>query len=454
MYLDTFRLARAPFEACSDVDQVYVGKEYQPALGTLSRALASTNTLTLVTGAAGSGKSTLIGRVLADLDQETRWSLVRGCWTDPADFLRAVALGFGLEEPTATQQKLRQILEVLLTHQGKRKQTPALIVEDAQNLKPMVLEEICWLASLKTDEHSALNVVLAGLPELVRIVEAPAMHSLADRRRLLVDIRALSVEDTGEYICHRLASAGSMHARLTFDDAAVALIHRLTGGIPGLVNTLCETAMVCASAAGQARVTAPIVEDAANKLHRVSEATGAVRVQGLRSTDTKAMKGAKAVAVKAETARKLPEEPRLDEELGRLLVTYEGKLVLEHRITTSRVMIGRSPENDVHLDVRGVSRYHAMLLLTPDGWRLIDLQSLNGTFVDAEPVRQRQITNNDVIQLAGLHIRCLRKTTPRALPSAIEGGALAASEANDLRQAGNTLEDSPDSAKPRRVESS
>lgn len=452
MYLDTFRLTRPPFEACVDVDQVYVGREHEPAVATLGRALAGSNTLTLVTAAAGCGKSTLVGRVLAELDEGSRWSLVRGCWTEPSDFLRAVALGFGLEEPTATHLQLRQILEVLLTHQGRHKPLPALVVEDAQKLKPQVLEEICWLASLRVDELAAMNLVLAGSYELIRIVEAPAMQSLAGRRRLLVDIRPLDLEETREYLRHRLASAGSMHARQAFADDAVAAIHGLTGGIPGLINTLAETSMVCAAAAGRSHVTGAIVEDAAAKLHRVSE-SGMVRVQGLRSTDTKAKKGA--TVVRSEAISGPVTAARAEEETGRLLVTFDGKLVMDRRITTKRVMIGRSPENDVHLDVRGVSRYHALLVLNPDGWRLIDLQSLNGTFIDTTPVRQRQINNNDVFQIAGLQIRCLRKVAPKALPSAVAGNQRPGTgdAAGDAQQSADEEPELSDTAKARLLES-
>lgn len=426
MYLDSFRLSRAPFSAGDDPASAYLCDDYQRVLASLQGALSNSarDVVVLLSAPDGFGKSTLLGRLVADVATARLCSQVRGRWSDPAEFLRAVVLGFGFDECTASHAQLRHILDVFLTHQSGNRRPPLLIIEDAQNLKPQVLAEVQWLAAVNVGERAALDMVLSGPPGLDRIVAAPAMGLLAARRRQIVEIRALGEVETCAYIRHRLKQAGALDGDRLFTANAVKLIYHRTGGIPGLINTLCETAMSCAGAAGQPRIDADMVESAAGKLQSVSEA-GARLVQGTRGTDSKVVKNG---------------------ELGRLVITRDEQYLSDYSIQQERVLLGRKPDNDLCLEGDAVSAHHALLLLDADGWLLIDLQSTNGTYIGKQRVRQHRLLEGEVIRIADLNLRCQQLYVPERRRPASDP---VADEPDTARLPSGVEEDAASPARPR-----
>jgi general secretion pathway protein A len=431
MYLRSFRLTRAPFEPCSDPVQVYVGAPYRGALGTVKQVLSEHDTLVLLVAPGGYGKTALIDRLLADLDQDLLWSRVRDCGRDPVEFLRAVVLGFGFEECPASHHQIRHILEVFLTHQW-RGQVPALIVEDAQDLELSVLEELRWLAALKVDDHAALNVVLSGRSELDDVLASPILEPLAARRLQRVEIQALGESETHAYIRHRLASGGAPESDKVFDEPAVSLIYRYTGGVPGRVNSLCKAVMIDAAAAGQSTVTTAEVIETLVKLHCVVDSG----VAGKDDADGQS------------------DEANKHNELGRLVVMRDAEPVCEYVIQRERVLIGRREDNDLQLNSHGVSRYHALMLLDPEGWLLIDLHSLNGTYVNSRRAHQHRLLNGDTIRIADLQIRCFHEQTPGLPQGSYDGGETLIVDAATPRSAAQSQSDSSGRARPRLVKSS
>jgi hypothetical protein len=309
---------------------------------------------------------------------------VRGRFGGPEDFLVAALAGFGFDESGSSRSQLRHILQAFLLHQCQQGARPVLVVEDTPSLTPKVLAELLWVAQLEQDGRAAADIVLSGLPGLERIATAPAMGALSRRHQHLLELQPLYVDETSAYIRHRLSVAGVAEPDGLFAEAAISLIHDLTGGIPGLVDTLCETAIACAASADEPRVSAVSVQAAAGKLQQVS-VSGVTRVQGSRRSDSKAVASS---------------------ELGQLVVTDDDKVICEYSIRKERVLIGRRPENDVRLDFPTVSAYHALLLKDADGWVLIDLHSTNGTHVRSRPIRQHRMRGDETISIATLRITC------------------------------------------------
>lgn len=433
MYLDSFRLSRAPFSAGDDPASAYLCDDHQRVLASLQGVLSNPerDVLVLLTAPDGFGKSTLLGRLLAETGSTRLCSQVRGRWSEPAEFLRAVVLGFGFDECTASHAQLRHILDVFLRHQSGHRNPPVLVIEDAQNLKPQVLAEVQWLAAVTAGERPALDMVLSGPPGLERIVAAPAMGLLAARRRHVVQIRALGENETCAYIRHRLKQAGALDGELLFTADAVKRVYRHTGGIPGLINTLCETAMSCAGAAGQPRIDVDMVESAAGKLQTVSEA-GARLVQGTRGTDSRVVK---------------------NKELGHLVICREDEYLSDYSIQQERVLLGRKPDNDLCLEGDAVSAHHALLLLDADGWLLIDLQSTNGTYVGKQRVRQHRLIEGEVFRIADLHLRCQQLYVPERRRPAPDPGT---DQPDTARLPSGVEEDAgaPTRPRPRLVKSS
>jgi type II secretory pathway predicted ATPase ExeA len=385
------RLSPTPFDPGADSGPVYVGAAQQKTLFAIAKSLSRPNTLTLLVAPPGYGKSALIDRLLGDLGEFKFWSAVRGPRTAPAEFLRAVVLGFGFEECSGTRDQLRHVLEAFLTHQWQRGDIPALIVDDAQQLTPQLFEELCWLAALKGDKQASLSILLSGSSSLDRVVHEQAMESLFSGRIQTVQIQAFDEADTGAYISHRLANAGLANASELFDEPAVSLVYRYTGGVPALINTLCQSAMACAAAAGQEQVMKTAVVNALGQLHQVVES-------GLDLDD--AQEG------RREMANSGPE-------LGRLIVTKGDETLTDYRIAKERVLIGRRPDSDLQLNSPGASRYHALMVLDRDGWLLIDLHSRNGTYVNQRSAQQHRLASGDVIQIADLNIQCLHELAPK-----------------------------------------
>jgi type II secretory pathway predicted ATPase ExeA len=375
---------------------VFLGGQYGRGLEDIKQALAAPGepALVLLTAPDGCGKSTLLGRLVEDLDEARLTSRVRGPFEGPEDFLLAALVGFGFEETLATRHQLRHILQAFLLHQVRQGSRPILIVEDTPSLKPQVLAELLWVAQLTHDGPAVVDIVMSGLPGLQRIVSAPAMSALATRRQQLVELQPMDVEETAHYIQHRLSVAGVPDPEGVFEMDAISLVHDLTGGIAGLVDTLCQTAIACAASTDEAHVVATAVTAAAGKLQQVSVG-GVPRVQGSRRSDTKAVTGG---------------------ESGHLVVTQGGKVVCEHQIQTDRVLIGRRPENDVRLDYPTVSAYHALLLKDSDGWVLIDLHSTNGTMLSSRSIRQHRLRGHETFVIANLEVRCSGLSRPRGRP--------------------------------------
>jgi general secretion pathway protein A len=301
-----------------------------------------------------------------------------------------VILGFGFEECLGTAQQLRPVLEAFLAHRWQRGDVPALVVDDAQELAPEVFQELRWLAALKGDEEASLSIVLSGLPGLDRLVREHALESTVSGRVQKIELKALSEADTGAYIRQRLANAGIAGARGLFDGSAVSLIYRYTGGVPALINALCQSAMNCATTATGGCVTHETVLSALSDLHTPLQ-------PGIGSD------------VALGGRRDMPDR---DIERGRLVATSSDGMVIDHRIVKQRVLIGRRPDNDLQLNSPGASRYHALMMLDPDGWLLIDLHSRNGTYVNTRGAQQHRLADGDIIEIAGWKIRCLLDPPP------------------------------------------
>jgi type II secretory pathway predicted ATPase ExeA len=384
-----FRPSQAPFGSSADGGQAYLGGAQKRVLSTLSESLSKPGTLTLLIAPPGYGKSTLIEILLRDLGEFKFWSTVSGSHTDPGEFLRAVILGFGFEECLGSVQQLRPVLEAFLAHQWHRGDVPALVVDDAQELAPEVFKELRWLAALKGDDEASLSIMLSGLPGLDHVVHKHALESAVSGRVQTIELKALSEADTGAYIRHRLANAEIAGARGLFDESAVSLIYRYTGGVPALINVLCQSAMNCSTAVGK-HVTHETVLSALSHLHQLPHS----------GPGSNAAKGGQRDVADRDAGR------------GRLVATGSDGIVIDYRIVKERVLIGRRPDNDLQLNSPGASRYHALMLLDPGGWLLIDLHSRNGTNVNSRGGQQHRLADGDTIQIAGWTIQCFLDPLP------------------------------------------
>lgn len=266
MYLDFFGLKEFPFRLTPDTDFLYMSEAHARAKAYMDYTVWNRDGFVVITGEVGSGKTTLIQKLLSELDDNVLVAKIFQTQLDEVEFLQAILVEFGLNPFNAKKVELIDMLNTFLVDQFHSGKQLVLIVDDAHNLSAKVLEEIRMLSGLETRKEKVLHVILVGQPQLNEVLEGPELEQLLQRVRLRYHIRSLSEEDTHAYIVHRLMVAGVTERQL-FVPATFPVIYKYTGGLPRLINTLCDTALVCAYADSQPLVSEAVLNGAIEELH-------------------------------------------------------------------------------------------------------------------------------------------------------------------------------------------
>lgn len=264
MYLDFFKLREPPFQLTPDSDFLYLSEAHARAKAYMDYSIRNKDGFVVITGEVGAGKTTLIRKLLSEFDEHVVVAKIFQTQLNEVEFLQAVLVEFGLNPFNAGKVQLMDMLRDFLVDSFLKRKQLVLIVDEAQNLSPRVLEEIRMLSGLETEKQKILHVVLVGQPEMNATLDAPEMAQLLQRVRLRFHLTALSESETKDYIQHRLRVAGCN--RNLFHRDTVPLIYQYTGGIPRLINTLCDTAMMCAFADDQTEIGHTTVVNAITEL--------------------------------------------------------------------------------------------------------------------------------------------------------------------------------------------
>jgi hypothetical protein len=265
-----------------------------------------------------------------------------------------------------------------------------------------VLEEIRLLSGVETTKEKVLRIILAGQPELSEKLDSPELVQLLQRIRLRFHLTALTPEETQAYILHRLEVAGA-HGRQLFAAETMPVIYRYTGGVPRLINTLCDTALMIAFSTGQQAVTTTELKAAIDELQWVEFAA---RTNRMRSGIAEPLTSPRPVGS--------------DEVLARIIVAHGGEHVEERPLRIGRVIVGRTVDNDVQIDSKFISRHHCQITTTAEGSVLEDLNSTNGVYVKSKRVRRHHLNDGDVVVLGKHEIMYLDERSARARMAAQE----------------------------------
>ena len=260
LYNDHFGLTERPFSLLPDPDFIYWAPPHSKAYTMLEYGMATHAPITLITGEIGSGKTTLVRKLLDDIPMDYSIGLVSNAQGDRGELLHWVLMSLGQPgDPNEGYVRLFQQFQEFLIEEYAAGRRTALIFDEAQNLSPMALEELRMFSNINADKDELLQLILVGQPELRDLVRRPGLQQFAQRIASEFHLRALEPDETDAYIRHRLEHAGA--ARDIFTPEARAVIHRAARGIPRLLNQLADYALVYAFAEEQDEVTEATVRD-------------------------------------------------------------------------------------------------------------------------------------------------------------------------------------------------
>ncbi|MEJ2602412.1 MAG: AAA family ATPase [Gammaproteobacteria bacterium] len=383
-------MTEQPFRLTPDPAFVYWSKQHARAKAYMESTIWLADGFVVITGEIGSGKTTLLQSFLDEMGDDIVYALVSQTQLSPSQFLQAVLAEFGFSPFQAGKAELLDMLNMFLVEQYGEGRKVVLIVDEAQNLTPTVLEEIRLLSGIETHKEKVLRIILAGQPELKQKIESARLKQLAQRVRLRFHLGPLSNREMREYIGHRLKVAGA-DAEDIFTEDCFDLVYSYTGGVPRLINTLCDTAMLCAFAEERTKVTSDVLETAleelawdGNHFHGREESTADETGQ---HTDSIYHGNTIDGSDTGELA------------LARLDVRSGGQLIESHSLQVGRTVIGRTVDNEIRLDSKYISRHHCQIVSNLEVSVLEDLNSTNGVFVGQRRIKKHVLEDGDVVSL-------------------------------------------------------
>src|SRR5579862_8223034 len=265
MYQKFFGLRESPFNVNPDPRYLFLTRQIQEALAGLTYGIQNRKGFILLTGEVGTGKTTLLNRLLDWLHgRRAKTAYIFNSRLDVNQLFDFIMAEF--EIPCESREKSQVLLRLnqWLLERYRAGETAVLIVDEAQNLSPEVLEEIRLLTNLETSTEKLLQIVLTGQPELEEKLKVPELRQLRQRITLRCHTSALSLDETYGYIAERLRIAGS-NGEPIFSREAIQMVHQYSRGIPRVVNLLCEHSMINAYVDSLRPVPAHLVEEVARE---------------------------------------------------------------------------------------------------------------------------------------------------------------------------------------------
>jgi len=257
MYEKHFGLLTRPFSLTPDPRFLYRSRQHERALTMLQYGLTAQAPVLLLSGEVGAGKTLLVNHLLEVVAHQVEVGLLNQTHPRQETVLDRVVAAFGLDaRQTSDLGYQREISDACRRAVGQGRRL-LLVVDEAQNLQEPVLEELRLLSNLNDAGPMTLQIMLVGQPEVRDMLSRPGLGQLAQRVSADYHLRALDLAEVAAYVAHRLAVAGA--APELFDAEALALIHEVSGGIPRLVNQLCDYALVYAFSEGLLAVDAAVV---------------------------------------------------------------------------------------------------------------------------------------------------------------------------------------------------
>ncbi len=274
MYESYYGFSEKPFSLTPDPKYLYRSESHGNAFDLLQYAIRRREGFVVVTGDIGTGKTTLCRALLEQIDRTTFTALVLNPFLTEEDLLKRILQDFGVlsredvragRAANVTKQELIETLYDFLLSLVPLKASAVLIIDEAQNLPLPVLEQIRILSNLETDKEKLLQIILVGQLDLQTRLRSPEMRQLDQRVSIRYELKALDRETVSAYVAHRLTIAGGS-AAVAFTAKALQQVHRWSGGIPRLINLICDRALLAGFSVRANRITPEMVAHAAESL--------------------------------------------------------------------------------------------------------------------------------------------------------------------------------------------
>jgi len=270
MYTEYYGLVRPPFEMTPDPSFLYLGEAHREGLATLVYAVSSGKGFVMLTGEVGTGKTTLLHALLAQLDSTTNSAFIFNPRLDPMGFFRMLFEELDVGPACDTKAEYLLALNQYLIDKLAANERVLLIVDEAQNLSAEMLEEIRLLSNLETPTSKLIQIMLVGQPELQDLVDQPQLRQLRQRIALRHHLRPFNESEIVEYVEQRLEKAGYT-GRGLFKKKAYKELYRITEGTPRMINNICDGSLLLGYVRQQATIGADAIREVATDLGLVEK---------------------------------------------------------------------------------------------------------------------------------------------------------------------------------------
>ena len=266
MYREHYGLLRQPFEMTPDPSFLYLGETHREGLAMLLYAVRARKGFVVLSGEVGTGKTTLLHALLSQLEVDTPSAFIFNPKLEPLDFFRMLFDEFGIEKPCRTKAEYLLELNHFLIECLKQDKTALLIIDEAQNLSPEMLEEVRLLSNLETPTSKLLQIMLVGQPELSDMLDRDDLRQLRQRIVLRHALKPFDASELAGYVDERLRRAG-YSGKGIFSRSALKRLLDVTGGVPRLVNVVCDGALLAGYSRGLQTLEGSAIDDVALDLH-------------------------------------------------------------------------------------------------------------------------------------------------------------------------------------------